>query len=231
MRKRLASGWLALVLFGLGGAVGASPAERSAPSAGPAADRETAGQVAARRRSELDELQRQDVAAALVQLGVGVDWRALSLEQLLDIRLRIAKVAELRTRFGIAVDWRRYNWDQLEGVRRALAGLEAPRAAPRSAANDPDAVLAPTFAGRRTPATVAGDPDAVLAPTFTARRAPPAVAGDPDAVLAPTFAARLRPPRGSQDPDGLMAPTFSPVRRALATSRGDDPDALLAPMF
>src|SRR4051812_377685 len=166
MWKRLAGGWLALVLFGLGRPGAASPAVEPARSAGSAPERETAGQAAAHRRGELDELQRQDAAAALAHLGIAVDWRALSLEQLLDIRLRAAKAAELRARFAIAVDWRRYNWDQLEGVRRALAGLEAPRAVSRAGANDPDGVLPPTFAGRR--ATVASDPDGVLAPTFSA---------------------------------------------------------------
>jgi hypothetical protein len=185
---------------------GATPTEAAAPAA-----QTEIGDAAARRRRELEVLQRQDAAAALAaQFGVNVDWRSRTLEELLDIRLRAAKAAELRARFGISVDWRRYSWDRMEAVCRALAGLETPAPTRRSVSPDSDAVIAPTFAARRP---AAGD------------------ARDPDAVIAPTFAAHARW-RAGQDPDGLMAPTFSrPARALVARVPSDDPDALLTPPF
>ena len=211
-------------------AVGA-PSGAPAPITTPAPAVQPAGDTLARRRREVDELQRQDVAAALAQLGVAVDWRTTSLEQLLDMRLRAAKAAELRARYGITVDWRRYSWERLEGVRRTLAGMEAPAApAPRRAGGGDD-VMRPTFAARPARRSTAGDPDAVLTPTFAAHPAPPPVVwGDPDAVLSPTFASRLRWPTPGQDPDGLISPTFAAVRRAPGHA-SSDPDALIAPLF
>ena len=148
-------------------------------------------------------------------MGVTVDWRAYTLEALLDMRLRIAKAAALRAQFGVALDWRRFNWEQLDGMTRALAGQEAARVAPEARAEE---LVTPTFAPLPARRDVVGDPDAVLSPTFAARRPPPTVVGDPDAVLTPTFAARTRWPRGGQGPDGLITPTFAPSRQAPASS-------------
>src|SRR5262245_45099003 len=105
--------WMMFCVGGLlAGAVAlAAPLEPVAPIAAQAPAVSPAGDALARRRREVDELQRQDVAAALGQMGIAVDWRTTSLEQLLDMRLRAAKAAELRARFGIAVDWRRYSWE------------------------------------------------------------------------------------------------------------------------
>jgi hypothetical protein len=248
-----------LLLGAVLGACAAPVVLRAAPLGAPTGPapvaRETAADVAARRRRELDELQRYDAAVLLAQMGVRVDWRAYPLEALLDMRLRIAKAAALRAQFGVAVDWRRYNWEQLDGVTRALAGLEAPRPAPEALRPAPEApqpaaeaprpvaetprprpearveeLVTPTFVPLPARRDVAGDPDAVLSPTFTARRPPPVTAGDPDAVLTPTFAASTRWPRGGQGPDGLITPTFAPTRQTPASAPADS-DALLTPMF
>jgi len=234
-----------LLLGAVLGACAAPVVLRAAPLGAPTGPapvaRETAADVAARRRRELDELQRYDAAVLLAQMGVRVDWRAYPLEALLDMRLRIAKAAALRAQFGVALDWRRFNWEQLDGMTRALAGLETPRPAPEALRPAPEAprprsearaeeLVTPTFTPLPTRRDDVGDPDAVLSPTFTARRPPPAVAGDPDAVLTPTFAASTRWPRGEQGPDGLITPTFAPSRPAPASAPADS-DALLTPVF
>jgi hypothetical protein len=220
-----------LLLGAVLGACAAPVMLRAAPLGTPARPsaqaRETGADVAARRRRELDELQRYDAAVLLAQMGVAVDWRAHTLETLLDMRMRIAKAAALRAQFGVALDWRRYNWEQLDGVTRALAGQEAARVTPEARAEQ---LVTPAFASPPVRRDVAGDPDAVLSPTFAARRLPPATAGDPDAVLTPTFAASTRWPRGGQGPDGLITPTFAPARHA-PTAGTDDSDALLMPVF
>ena len=138
-----------MLLGAILGACGAPVVLRAAPIGAPegsaptARARETATELAARRRRELDELQRYDAAVLLAQMGVTVDWRGYPLEALLDMRLRIAKAAALRAQFGVAVDWRRYNWEQLDGVTRALAGQEAARVAPETRAEE---LVTPTFA-------------------------------------------------------------------------------------
>jgi hypothetical protein len=196
--------------------VGRPPADASAARAPEAAE------LSARHRRELDELQRQDTAAALAQQGVAVDWRAYPLEALLDMRLRVAKAAALRAELGIVVDWRRYDWQQMDRVARALSGRPGPRVA--------EELITPTFAPIPLRRAAAGDLDAVLAPTFAGRRSSPVAAGDPDAVLTPTFSARARRTRAGQGPDGLIVPTFAPVAQAPMRAP-EDSDALLMPVF
>jgi hypothetical protein len=180
-------------------------------------------ELAARRRRELDALQRQDAAAALAAQGVAVDWRAHSLEALLDMRLRVAKAAALR-QLGIVVEWRRHDWQQMDRVARALSGPQG-RAEARA-----EELITPTFAPIPPRRGTSGDLDAVLAPTFAGRRLSPAAAGDPDAVLTPTFSARGRRMRAGQGPDGLLTPTFMPVAQGPLRAP-EDSDALLMPVF
>jgi hypothetical protein len=193
----------------------------------------------ARRRDEVDALQRQDVAEALKRHhNIDVDWRTTPLDRLIDIRLRAAKAAELQQRLGVSVDWQLYSWIELEALRRTLLSFERYRGesgpAPAAAAAPPsrpeptassgsDGLVKPTFKGR--PAAAGGrstDPDGIIRPTFTSRPDAPANARDPDGVIRPTFAARPRWSSSGIDEDGLMAPTFAPFRRFAPIGDADE---------
>src|SRR5262245_24322767 len=101
-RVRLTAGsWLAVAAFAAG--VGAAPALAAPYAAGHPAARPPAAGVAraadaeARRRDEIDALQRQDIADALKRhYNIDVDWRVTPLDRLIDIRVRAAKAAELQ---------------------------------------------------------------------------------------------------------------------------------------
>jgi hypothetical protein len=243
-RVRLTAGrWLALAVISAGIAVApgsvtpvvAAPPGAAPRSVAPAAARP--GRTAdtdARRRDELDLLQRQDAAEALKKhFNIEVDWRTTPLDRLLDIRVRAAKAAELQQRLGVSIDWQHYSWIELEALRRTLISFETyrdqqggpPRAAARvdSAPGRDDGVLPPTFKGAPPAAPARStDPDGVLPPTFRGRAGRPTLAADPDGVIRPTFAV---PPRWSafgRDPDGLIAPTFVPYRRVSSLGDTDD---------
>jgi hypothetical protein len=242
-RVRLtAGGWLTAALLGAG--LCALPALAAPPGAGkpPVANKKAVGQAGARpadtegrRREEIDELQRQDAADALKRhYNIDVDWRATSLDRLIDIRVRAAKAADLQQRLGVSVEWQRYSWIELEALRRTLLSFEQYRNADAPAAAAPpsraaplphaeDTLVRPTFkerppirAGRST------DPDGIIRPTFTGRVSAPAEVRDPDGVIRPTFAVRPRWSSVSGDPDGLIAPTFAPTRRFAAIGDADD---------
>jgi hypothetical protein len=247
-RVRLtAGGWLVAALFGAG--VCALPALAAPPdnSKLAAAIKKAAARPAgarpadteSRRREEVDALQRQDIADALKRhYNIAVDWRATSLDKLIDIRVRAAKAADLQLQLGVSVEWQRYSWIELEALRRTLMSFEryrnadapatAPLPRPLPLPRDTplpltdDALVHPTFkerspfhAGRST------DPDGVLRPTFSGR-AVPAEVRDPDGVIRPTFVVRPRWSSVSADPDGLIAPTFAPTRRFAAIGDADD---------
>jgi hypothetical protein len=239
-RVRLtAGGWLAAALFGAG--LCAPPALAAPPAAGkpPAANKKATGsagarpaETEARRREEIDALQRQDVADALKrQHNIDVDWHATSQDKLIDIRVRAAKAADLQQRLGVSVDWQRYSWIELEALRRTLLSFEqyrnadgpaaasVPHAPPAQHADD--TLVRPTF--KQRPALRSGrstDPDGIIRPTFSGRGAAPVEVRDPDGVMRPTFAIRPRWSSVSADPDGLIAPTFAPTRRFAVI--GDD---------
>ena len=156
-RVRLtARGWLAAALFGAG--VCALPALAAPARAGGRVGRKVAAPPAAgarpadaeaRRREEIDALQRQDAADALKRhYNIDVDWRQTSLDRLIDIRVRAAKAADLQQRLGVSVDWQRYSWIELEALRRTLLSFEdyrnaeAPVAARAGAGGDARAVPA-----------------------------------------------------------------------------------------
>ena len=227
--------------------VGASPRPAPISKAAPAAAKPRPGDIEARRRDEIDALQRQDVADALKRrFNIDVDWRTTPLDRLVDIRVRAAKAAELQQRLGVSVDWQRYSWIELEALRRtllnfeqyrdeqtpppsAVAGGRAPEPPPHPSARTDD-LISPTF--KTQPVARGGqraDPDGVIRPTFAVRPAMPVVARDPDGVMRPTFMVRPAMPVAARDPDGVMRPTFM-VRPRLSTAAGD-PDGLIAPTF
>jgi hypothetical protein len=242
-RVRLTAGsWLlAAALSAVGQAPRAHAAppaagRRPAPSAGTAGARP--GDTEARRREEIDAVQRHDAAEALKKhFNIDVDWRTTPLDQLIDIRVRAAKAADLQARLGVSVEWQRYSWIELEALRRTLLSFEQYRnadlpsdtapvtahpsepSAPASASSN--ALVRPTFkvraAGRTGRST---DPDAIIRPTFIART--PAETRDPDGVIRPTFAVRPRWSSAGADPDGLITPTFVPVRRFAPIGDADD---------
>jgi len=123
-RVRLTAGaWLVIAAAWAG--VRAAPAVAAPPAgvARPAASRPA--DTDARRREEIDALQRQDAAEALKKhFNIDVDWRTTPLDRLLDIRARAAKAAELQQRLGVSVDWQRYSWIELEALRRTLISFE-----------------------------------------------------------------------------------------------------------
>ena len=172
------------------------------------------GDTEARRREEIDALQRQDIADALKKhFNIDVDWRTTPLDKLIDIRVRAAKAADLQPRLGVSVDWQRYSWIELEALRRTLLSFEqlpqrggpdrATPATPQTSAavaaaggerrmrwcGRPSRCRQPARAGRST------DPDGIISPTFTGRSEAPAETRDPDGVIRPTFAVRPRWPR------------------------------------
>jgi hypothetical protein len=218
---------------------------RTGPGAAPAAGVRPSDSEA-RRREEIDAVQRQDAAEALKQhFNIDVDWRATPLDQLIDIRVRAAKAADLQARLGVSVDWQRYSWIELEALRRTLLSFESYRNADIPADTAPvtaqspspppspsrwpsasvsaNALVRPTFkvraggrAGRST------DPDAIIRPRFTGRTEAPVATGDPDGVIRPTFAVRPRWASAEADPDGLITPTFLPVVRFAPIGDADD---------
>src|SRR3954468_14799607 len=132
-RVRLAAGrWLSLAVLSAG--IGVAPVMASPPGAvarSAAPTRARSGRAAetdARRRDEIDSLQRQDAAEALKKhFNIDVDWRTTPLDRLVDIRVRAAKAAELQQRLGVSVDWEHYSWIELEALRRTLINFEAYR--------------------------------------------------------------------------------------------------------
>jgi len=215
-----ARGWLAAAVFGA--AVWAPPVLAAPPAAGkrvaspaPLAAGVRPGEIEARRRTEMDALQRQDAADALKRLfHIDIDWRKTPLDKIIDIRVRAAKAADLQERLGVTVDWQRYSWIELEALRRTLLSFEQYRNSDATAAAPPprealppsgaDALVQPTFSAKGRPVARGGagrstDPDGIISPTFTGRAEAPIAARDPDGVIRPTFAVR---PRWSSRPAG-----------------------------
>src|SRR5262245_31115946 len=130
-RVRLtARGWRLVAIFTVGicaaPVLAAPPGKGRAPvapsSTGPGA---RSPESDARRRDEVDVLQRQDVADALKRhFNIDVDWRTTPLDRLIDMRVRAAKAAELQERLGVSVDWHLYSWIELEALRRTLLSFE-----------------------------------------------------------------------------------------------------------
>ena len=246
--RMTAGGWRIAMVFAM--AVGVAPAWAAPPSRVGRPDAPAAAAVAhdggaeARRRAEIDALERQDIADALKRrFDISVDWRTTSRERLIDMRVRAAKAAELQERLGVIVDWQRYSWIELEALRRTLmsfdrdhtergavergVGQRDPAGEDASSAPSPlppsdDGLVRPTFSGGSVANTRRrSDPDGVLMPTFG--RPPPRIdARDPDGIMRPTFTARPRWTLAGADPDGLMPPSFTHWRPPAGTGEGDD---------
>src|SRR4051794_16426116 len=96
-RVRLtARGWLPAAVFRVA-LWGPAPAPPAGPAPPPAARRtavsppagagDRPGEIDARRRAEIEALQKQDAADALKKrFNIDVDWRTTPLEKLIDIR-------------------------------------------------------------------------------------------------------------------------------------------------
>src|SRR6185436_19933843 len=117
---------------------GLQPGPRAAAAGARPADAQ------ARRRDEIDAVQRQDAAEALKKhFNIDVDWRTTPLDKLIDIRVRAAKAADLQARLGVSVEWQRYSWIELEALRRTLLSFEQYRNGEAPA--DPSPVTAQPF--------------------------------------------------------------------------------------
>jgi hypothetical protein len=194
----------------------------------------------AERRRELDEIQRQDLAAALALLGVSVRWQEHPVDQLADWRRRVEAAQSLEAQYGIVVDWRVTPLRDLVELR-----MRAAKAAELSTVYGVDVdwrryswaemeAMRRTMArGRRAAAPAAapdGDDLAVPASVATGAAPPLRRAGW---TAAPTGADGA----DAQDPDTIIEPTFAaaaPETWAVAPPpglRSDDPDAILIPAF
>jgi hypothetical protein len=109
----------------------ASPeAESDPPIRRPAAPGASFGaqaqaQSEALRRRDIDDMRRQDAAAALGRLGTPVAWQEHALRELQDWRMRAEAAEALRTEHGVTVDWRQLSLDRLLDMRvRAAKAAE-----------------------------------------------------------------------------------------------------------
>jgi hypothetical protein len=204
------------------------------------------GSAAARRRREVDELRRQDLAQALADMGITVRWQDHSLAELIDWRDRIEAARALHDQYATDVDWRAVSLANLLDMRLRAGKAEQLRATYRIAIDwrayswgDLErlrlslAALHPGPAPADAPPRVdlaAWDADA-LAPFDPAR--PPARTPtnlyDPDAIIEPLFAAdtwstvsRRTGRLGRLDPDAILAPSFEKIPLHLDTRDRDD---------
>ena len=237
---------LALLSVALGAALGAGMGQANAAEPPPGrAGREPApvtGSFAARRRREVDELRRQDVAQALADEGIAVRWQEHSLAELTDWRERIEAARALHGQYATDVDWRAVALPNLLDMRLRAAKAEELQATYRIAIDwraytwsDLErlrvslAALHPSPApGDGSPHVAAWDADA-LAPFDPARPVARVRMNlyDPDAIIEPLFASRSwsrassRPGRlGRLDPDAILAPSFEKIPPHIGD--GDD---------
>lgn len=245
---------LALVTAALGVALGGAVASANAAEA--AGGRATsvpapagaAGSLAARRRREVDELRRRDLAQALSDEGILVRWQDHSLAELTEWRDRIAAARALHDQYATDVDWRAVSLANLLDMRLRAAKAAELQNTYRIAVDwrgytwtDLErlrvslAALHPAPApADAAPRITAWDADA-LAPFDPARPVArvPMNLYDPDAIIEPLFAAEawsavsLRTGRpGRVDPDAILAPSVEKI--APHFDRGDA-DELIEP--
>jgi hypothetical protein len=194
---------------------------------------------AARRRREVDELRRQDLAQALGEHGIAVRWQDHSLAELTDWRDRLEAARALHEQYATDVDWRRVSLPTLLEMRLRASKADELLATYRIAVDWraytwSDLERLRVSLAALHPAPVPGeaasqdkgwDADA-LAPFDSARasstRRPTrpltrvrTTLYDPDAIIEPLFAAE----------------TWSPVSRRTGRFGRPDPDAILAPSF
>ena len=217
------------------------PALRAVRDAAPA---NAAGSLASRRRREVDELRRQDLAQQLGDEGIVVRWQDHSLAELGDWRDRIEAARALHDRFATDVDWRALSLANLLDMRLRAAKAEELQDIYRIAVDwrgytwaDLErlrvslAALHPAPSPTETaPRIIPWDADA-LAPFDPARVIARVHMNlyDPDAIIEPRFAAEawsavsLRTGRaGRLDPDAILAPTFEKVQPHFDRADADE---------
>gem|GEM_PF-2732978 len=245
---------LALVCAALGAAFGSAVTGAAEPPPGAGA-RELgaangAGTFAARRRREVDELRRQDLAQALGDDGIVVRWQDHSLAELTDWRDRIAAARALHEQFATDVDWRAVSLATLLDMRLRASKADELRASYRIAVdwrgytwNDLERLRASLAALH--PAPPAADAESQTAPwdsdalaPFNPLNAPARArsAGRGSDARAPGRPSVARVRMNLYDPDAIIEPlfaaeTWSTVSRRSGRLGGLDPDAILAPSF
>jgi len=206
------------------------PATSTSP---PVFARALSGSFAARRKHEVDELRRRDVAQALADEGIEVRWEEHSLAELLDWRDRIEAARALHDQYATDVDWRAVSLPNLLDMRLRAAKAEELQTVYRIAVDwrgytwgDLERLrvsltaLHPAMPPADTaPRIAAWDADA-LAP-FDPTRPPERLTTnlhDPDAIIEPRFASEAwstvstRAERfGRIDPDAILVPSFEGV--------------------
>lgn len=236
----------------LGAALGAALAGTGAGAAEPQPGRtvrepaSSQGAFAARRRREVDELRRQDLAQALAEQGIVVRWQDHSLAELSDWRGRIEAARALHDQYATDVDWRAVPLANLLDMRLRASKADELQTTYRIAVDwrgytwsDLErlrvslAALHPATAPADVaPRTAVWDADA-LAPFDAARpvRRVRTNLYDPDAIIEPLFAAeawsavsRRGGRLGRVDPDAILAPSFEKI--APHFDRGDADDLI-----
>jgi hypothetical protein len=201
------------------------PVVEAAPAQGGASE--------ARRRRELYDLQRQDVAEALARDGVSVKWQQHSLAELRDWQDRVRAAHALQTQFSVYMDWRITALAELTELRlraaKALTLVEefGVRADwPRYSWSELEALrrhlaelsaVAPSTSAA-TARVADGDADRLAIPGTSKRQVGSSKSAlGPDAIVEPTFASsaswmggrsRARSLRPA-DPDAILVPTFA----------------------
>ena len=198
-----------------------------------------AASFAARRRHEVDELRRQDLAQTLGERGIAVRWQDHSLAELTDWRDRLEAARALHDQYATDVDWRTVSLATLLEIRLHASKAEELLATYRIAIDWrgytwSDLERLRVSLAALHPATLPRDPSSrddgwdadALAPFDSGRasgtrrpaRPPTRVRTtlyDPDAIIEPLFAAE----------------TWSSVSRRTGRFGRPDPDAILAPSF
>lgn len=224
-RLALLSAALGVALVGAVRSAGAAelPAGRASGESAQA----TSGTFAARRRREVDELRRQDLAQALADEGIAVRWQDHSLAELTDWRDRIEAARALHDQYTTNVDWRAISLPNLLDMRLRAAKAEDLQSTYRIAVdwrgytwNDLERLRASLAALHPAPPP--------------ADAAPPIATWDADA-LAPFDPTRppARVPMNLYDPDAIIEPLFAAEAWSSSSPHGRrlDPDAILAPSF
>ena len=181
------------------------------------------------RMRELEDLRRQDLAAALRAFGVNVGWQEHSLADLVDWRDRIQCAFALRVDFAVYVDWKSMSLAQLTDMR-----LRAAKAAELNAAfgirvewqryswTDLESLrrhLAGLAAPNSERSSSPTGPDGLAVPgTIKPRRGRLPHPRDPDAIVEPTFAfdnplawSSRQATQHPRDPDAILIPTFAAI--------------------
>ncbi len=230
----------------LGGAVGLVDAAERHPGRAAREPAPMSSSLVARRRREVDELRRQDLAQALAVQGIPVRWQDHSLAELVDWRDRIEAARALHDQYATDVDWRAVSLSILLDMRLRAGKAEELRATYRIAIDwraytwgDLERLRVslaalrpgPPLADKPPHVDMAGwDADA-LAPFDPARPVArtPTNLYDPDAIIEPLFAAetwstvsRRTGRLGRLDPDATLAPSFEKIPLHLDTRDRDD---------